>query len=350
MGIIINPRQIIKDGITSLRDVWSSRKVANELSGKQATLVSGTNIKTINNTSLLGSGDIVINADVPKVDMTATTATLEPNKFYVWGEVASLDISLAAETAGIENIYKFQFQSGTTATTLTLPSSVSIDGDFPNAIKTTYIVSIESNIAKIERKRKEQLLPNAYQQVEYLECSGSQYIDVGITGHGQYTLFVKSQNIPNRFWCFGSKISYTNQAFSMANGGQQGNLYSDSFFNYGDKWWIRTLSALNDGLIHEFICDKGTFVIDDVQQVSYEVESFDNGINITLFAMNTNGTIIKCTSSKIYESWIKDDSTFLCHVYPCYRKSDNVAGMYDIVRDVFLTNVGTGTFLVGPDV
>src|SRR6185369_7272080 len=31
-----------------------------DLAGKQATLVSGTNIKTINSTSLLGSGDITI--------------------------------------------------------------------------------------------------------------------------------------------------------------------------------------------------------------------------------------------------------------------------------------------------
>lgn len=31
-----------------------------EISSKQDTLVSGTNIKTVNNTSLLGSGNIVI--------------------------------------------------------------------------------------------------------------------------------------------------------------------------------------------------------------------------------------------------------------------------------------------------
>lgn len=30
------------------------------LSGKQATLVSGTNIKTVNGTTLLGSGDLVV--------------------------------------------------------------------------------------------------------------------------------------------------------------------------------------------------------------------------------------------------------------------------------------------------
>lgn len=35
---------------------------------------------------------------------------------------------------------------------------------------------------------------------------------------------------------------------------------------------------------------------------------------------------------------------------PCYRTSDRVAGMYDIVNDVFYTNAGTGEFLVGADV
>ena len=157
MGIIINPRQIIKDGITSLRDVWSSSKVSAELSGKQATLVSGTNIKTVNTHSLLGSGDIHISGggDIPKINMTATTATLDPNKFYVWGEVASLDISLAAETAGIQNVYKFQFQSGVTPTTLILPIDVEWDGGVVPAIigMEIYIISIVSNIAKIERQR-----------------------------------------------------------------------------------------------------------------------------------------------------------------------------------------------------
>lgn len=37
--------------------------VTTSLAGKQATLISGTNIKTINSTSLLGSGDIAISAD-----------------------------------------------------------------------------------------------------------------------------------------------------------------------------------------------------------------------------------------------------------------------------------------------
>lgn len=50
-----------------------------------------------------------------------TTFTLTPNTFHVWDEVASLDLSFADEQAGIANEYLFQFTSGATATTLTLP-------------------------------------------------------------------------------------------------------------------------------------------------------------------------------------------------------------------------------------
>lgn len=50
-----------------------------------------------------------------------TTFTLTPNTFHVWDEVASLDLSFADEQVGVANEYLFQFTSGTTATTLTLP-------------------------------------------------------------------------------------------------------------------------------------------------------------------------------------------------------------------------------------
>ncbi len=50
--------QTITNGVTT--NAPSEDAVFDALSGKQTTLVSGTNIKTINSTSILGSGDIVI--------------------------------------------------------------------------------------------------------------------------------------------------------------------------------------------------------------------------------------------------------------------------------------------------
>lgn len=53
-----------------------------------------------------------------------TTFTLTPNTLHIWGEVASLNLSLQAESNGYVSGYWFRFTCGSTPTTLTLPSSV----------------------------------------------------------------------------------------------------------------------------------------------------------------------------------------------------------------------------------
>lgn len=55
-----------------------------------------------------------------------TEAALEiaPNVMHVWGEVTALTVTLGAEVEGRANEYLFQFTSGATATTLTLPSDL----------------------------------------------------------------------------------------------------------------------------------------------------------------------------------------------------------------------------------
>lgn len=196
-----------------LRYLWSKilglvSGVRSELQGKQDTLVSGTNIKTINNTSILGSGNISISggdtnviesvkvngsaltpdgnkavdisvptalsgltddtthrlvtdtekttwnnkaSNVTVVDHETgdTTFTLTPNVFHKWGEVASLTLTLGTETSGIYNEFMFQFESGSTATTLSLPSTVEWVNTPTIETGKTYQVSIVNNIALI---------------------------------------------------------------------------------------------------------------------------------------------------------------------------------------------------------
>ena len=74
------------DIVTSWESTPSDSKVASEklvkdsLDAKQATLTSGTNIKTVNSTSLLGSGDITIpKGDDGSLFWTTTTAPTTPN-------------------------------------------------------------------------------------------------------------------------------------------------------------------------------------------------------------------------------------------------------------------------------
>lgn len=80
------------------------------------------------------------------VQMTSTTATVEPGKLYVWGSVTGLNLTLSPGTAGLENEYKLQFTAGS-GFTLTLDSTVRWVNDPEWTEGWTYQVSIENGLA-----------------------------------------------------------------------------------------------------------------------------------------------------------------------------------------------------------
>lgn len=137
---------------------------------KQNTLVSGENIKTINGESILGSGDIEIssgggsssggNGAYPEVDGSIYDSgylgnyyivdELMPNTFYVFPECDILDITeLGPETAGVSNEYLFQFTSGATATSLTLPGDIKWANELTIEPNMIYQVSILKRLASV---------------------------------------------------------------------------------------------------------------------------------------------------------------------------------------------------------
>lgn len=79
----------------------------------------------------------------------SVTKQIKPNTFYKFGSCSKLTITFAAEESGIENEYKFEFVSGTTPTTLSLPDSVKWSGGNAPTIEAskTYQVSIVNNLA-----------------------------------------------------------------------------------------------------------------------------------------------------------------------------------------------------------
>lgn len=88
-------------------------------------------------------------AGYPVVVMTASAAELTPNTYYKWGEIAALSITLGAEIAGITNEYCFEFVSGVTATTLTVPDTIAWVQEPSIEAGKTYQVSILNGIGVI---------------------------------------------------------------------------------------------------------------------------------------------------------------------------------------------------------
>ena len=77
---IINPISAITKYLndTGLSEIWANIKnyVYSQLLGKQDTLVSGTNIKTVNNQSLLGSGNVSFTPPTFTYDSSTETLTV----------------------------------------------------------------------------------------------------------------------------------------------------------------------------------------------------------------------------------------------------------------------------------
>ena len=99
------------------------------------------------------------------------------------------------------------------------------------------------------------------------------------------------------------------------------------------------------------------FNVDSTHKNSFDGTLYGGGINqewtgtytIPLFCGLDGGTDyvryskIKLYSCKIYNSY----NILVRNFIPCYRKSDNVIGLYDTYTQTFYVNNGTGTFIKG---
>lgn len=82
---------------------------------------------------------------------SAASATISPNIFYVWGTMTSLSITAlnTPSDSSIYNEYMFQFTSGSSATTLSVPSTVKWVVEPNIEANKTYQVSIVNNVGII---------------------------------------------------------------------------------------------------------------------------------------------------------------------------------------------------------
>ena len=97
--------------------------------------------------------NVIVNPHIEVVDMTGSTAaTIEPDKYYIFGEVATLAVGLIAAQEGSIGNYAFQFTSpADTPTTLSLPISVKFPKESGSVLQikpnTIYQISILNGLA-----------------------------------------------------------------------------------------------------------------------------------------------------------------------------------------------------------
>lgn len=188
-------------------------------------------------------------------------------------------------------------------------------------------------------------LPSAYQEVEYIQSSGTQYINTWFSPSNKTKVVCKLSSDWIMYWCW---VNWQYQALSLMNYNQYytGRFKTTSSSNQTIQstvpvWWVHTFenSQVN------------WFYIDWTLIWTYTQYTFTESRPMYLFAWNgTWGTPPAYWSGSIYYLKIYENWTLIRDFVPCYRKSDNEIWLYDLVNDTFYTNSWTGTFTKWPNV
>ena len=201
---------------------------------------------------------------------------------------------------------------------------------------------------------KRRVVPVAYQEVEYIQSSGTQHIDTGYTPNNKTRvvcdiLWTEFNN--SYFGGFGASQSYNSRAYECYVWASYVNW---NFYNktYGADGGLGYKGTVNTR--YHIDANKNVFMISNASGPPLKTITANDGTftaPYTLFLFGTHRASNGHAKCRFYgHIYIYDDGTLVREFVPCYRKSDNVIGYWDRVNKRFYTNGGSGTFTKGGNV
>ena len=188
-------------------------------------------------------------------------------------------------------------------------------------------------------------LPTGYTQVEYIQSSGTQYIDTGYKPCGDTRTVCQFMPLDasKAYGIFGGRTSYKVKAYDIFARGI--DIYFQDDYNNASTANIETIANMI------YILDKNKNT-SNLNGTTYSVEynNFDVDYTMYLFGVNTSGSAsAQLGALRIYYCTIYDNEVLVRHFVPCINAS-GIAGLYDTVNMQYYGNVGTGSFTTGDKV
>ena len=188
----------------------------------------------------------------------------------------------------------------------------------------------------------EEVSTNDYVFLDYLQSTDKQYIDTGFIPNQDTKVYCKFQlssigaNYP-----FGVRYTSQTDVCYVSGGSSTWN------FRFGAKSTIS--HGTTDTALHEIEMSKSGIYFDNKKIATPSSAAFVCMGNLYLFATNNNGAVAY-GDTKIFEFKMWHKNNLIRYYKPCYRVSDNVLGMLDLVKNVFYQNKTTTPFTQGEEV
>lgn len=198
--------------------------------------------------------------------------------------------------------------------------------------------------------------PADYTPVEYIQFSGSEYIDTNYTPtHNMSTaiMFSASSYSNNALFIYGAGVASSDRAWELYpwNDGLQ--------FNYGTAADLTTVPAPTSNLLNTKVLaiqNKTKFSAmynNAIYTGTHSVNSFIAPYTLYIGALHRSSVITfagKGTKLNIYGMMIHDDGVLVRNFIPViyHNPTYDEAGLYDTVTGKFYGNSGSGTIVAGP--
>lgn len=190
-------------------------------------------------------------------------------------------------------------------------------------------------------------LPSGYQRVEWLQATGTQYINTGLmigANDVEYDLMWREISAEVGASLCGNDSPWSGVLYHPS----AGRIYAA--VGDSDGQGVRTI-PINSWITANFTAKNGAWSFrtnETSLSGSYSGTVISSNYNFFLFCNSGTWQFSKYSQMPFFD--LKVGGVLLRSFVACRRTSDSVAGMYDITNGVFYSNAGTGTFSIGGDV
>jgi len=195
-------------------------------------------------------------------------------------------------------------------------------------------------------------LPNGYTRLEYIQSSGTQYIDTGFKPNQNTRLILDFENTGDYssmttglcplFGARNASAASSAAAFALWIGSKSYPHYGNAAYNAGGEFTLDINARLT------YVMNKNVVSIGS-EVITCSSATFTTNYNLCLLTINNYGTIeTRRASGKLWSARIYDNGTLVRDFVPCKNASGTV-GLYDVINGAFYENKGSGTFTAGTE-
>lgn len=192
-------------------------------------------------------------------------------------------------------------------------------------------------------QRKQESLP--YTQLEYIQSTGTQYINTGFKPKYNSRIIADISNVPNA----SNIIIYGVRDTSSATAANQFVFLRKSATTIRSDYFGTNKSANVNDTTARNITDKNKNVL-TAYNVTVTNTAVNSGIctnSLYLFALNDSGIVSLQSAYRLYSCKIYDNDILVRDYIPVRLKTTMEVGLWDKVGKIFYGNAGTGTFTAG---